>query len=186
MKRIIIGVIVGTVIYFAYQSAMWMSGIHSGFGKYTPNQTAIMQNLNQNITEDGMYWMPTADPKAPDYEAQEEKMMTENVGKPWAMVFYHKAMPGMTAGYVLMGVFYTVLGCLVACLLIYYGNFASFGTRFLASMALAAFALSQCVLDDMNWMSYPWHFVQPQVIDLILGWGITSVWLAWFVKRVQS
>jgi hypothetical protein len=181
MKKILIGTIVGTIIFFAYQGIMW-NMVHKGFASYTPNQDAILNNLNQNLTQDGVYFLPWVDPADPDMKKKHEAQMEQNMGRPWAMVFYHTKME-YTGAYVAKGVLYSFLACLIVCLVLYNGMFSSFGSRFLVSMCFALFTLVQGVLDDMNWWSYPWNFVKPEVIDLILGWGITSLWLAWFVKR---
>jgi len=183
MKKIIIGTIVATVIYFLYQTAAWMGGLHGTPGTYTPNNNEILNYLSQVLGEDGMYMMPMVDPGLPNRMEEEQKLMEQNVGKPWAMILYHKSMMGMEAGYILIGFLYSLIACLIASLIIYYGNFSSTSTRFLAAFSFGLFTLSQGVLDDMNWWSYPWSFVKAEVIDLTLGWGITCLWLAWFVKK---
>jgi phosphoglycerol transferase MdoB-like AlkP superfamily enzyme len=186
MKKIIIGSVVATVIFFAFQTVMWMGGFHNDFNTYTDKQPAIMQVLNDNLDKDGMYMMPTGDWSQPDAAAQEEKIMTENMGKPWAMVFYHKQMAGMEMSAMLLGLLYTFISCLIAALILFYGKFNSFQSRFLVAFGLALFTLMQGVLDDMNWWGYPWSFVKPEVIDLTLGWGICALWLAWYVKNTES
>lgn len=183
MKRIIIGTLVGTVIYFAYQSLMWEGGFHKDFYTYTPRQDTIMQCLSRNLTEDGLYMMPMTDAKSPEFKKNQEKLEKLTIGKPWVMLFYHRSMSEFIVSYLLIGLLYTFIACLLASIVLYTGNFGSFGGRFLIAMAFALFTLSQGVLNEMNWWSYPWSFVRTQVTDLILGWGICSVWLAWFVKK---
>ena len=183
MKKVIIGAIVATVIFFGWQSAMWMSGIYSDFYTYTPNQDAVMQTLNDNLSDDGLYLIPAADCSTPEGKEEGEKIMEQNVGKPWAMIIYHKKMMGMEIGYMLLGLFYTLISCFIASLVIYHGSFNTFWIRFLVVMCFSIFTLSQGVLDNMTWWGYPWSFVKPEVIDLTIGWGITALWLAWFVKK---
>ncbi len=183
MKRILLGTLVGMIIYFAFQSTMWMSGLNSNYSKYTPKQEEIMNVLNANLTEDGMYSIPTVNPDTPDRMAAEEKLMQESIGEPWAMIFYHRSMHGEMLPYILMGLFFSLAACLIAAMVLYYGNFLTFGGRFAVSMAFGLFTLAQGVLDNMNWWEYPWHFVQPEVVDLVIGWGLTSLWLAWYVRK---
>lgn len=95
MKRIIIGALVGAIIFFVFQAAMWMGGIHKDVYSYTPNQEQILDNLNRNLSAEGMYMMPALDPASNPSHEQEETYMAQNVGKPWAMVFYHTSMSGM-------------------------------------------------------------------------------------------
>jgi hypothetical protein len=186
MKRIIIGAIVGMLIYFIYQAVMWMGGIHGSFTSYTPKQNEIIQYLDQNLPQEGLYMMPAIDPNVRNKMEEEEKLMQANVGKPWAMIFWHKSMIGFEAGYVLLGALYTLIACLIASVILYLGKYDSFGMRFFISVLLGLFVVSQGVLDNMNWWSYPWSFVRAEVIDLTIGWGITSLWLAWYVKPVEK
>ena len=183
MKKIIIGTLLGGILYFAYESVMWMGGFHQGFTNYTSNQNAVVKYLSENLTEDGAYMMPIADPNSPNAMEEQHKMMESSIGKPWAMIFYHKSMSPMNPIYILIGFLYALIASLITSLILYYGNFKSFSARFVVSMAFSCYALCQGVLDDMNWWSFPWSFIREQVIDLTLGWGITSVWLAWYVKK---
>jgi hypothetical protein len=183
MKRVIIGALVGTLIYFGYQTVMWMGGLHGDFSIHTPRQDTLMACLNENLVDEGLYWLPSVDPAAPNRMEAEEQLMKENQGKPWAMVFYHKSMMGFEPSYILMGLFYSIIACLIAAAVIYNGHFETFAGRFCVAMAVGVFTLSQGVLDDMNWFTLPWMWVRPEVIDLTVGWGACSLWLAGYVKR---
>jgi len=183
MKKILIGTLVGGIIYFMMQSLMWMSGIHNDFSSYTKNHEAILNCLNQNLTEDGLYMMPTVDPASPTAEEDSEKLHKEMEGKPWAFVFYHKSMDGGMTKMMLTGLLWSLIAALIASFVLFHGGFETFYTRFLVSMSFALFCLSQGVLDDMNWWAYPWNFVKAEVIDIVVGWGVCSVWLAWYLKK---
>lgn len=183
MKRIVIGTLVAAVIYFVYQSAAWMGGLHGEISSFTPKQAELIQYLNQNLGVEGLYMIPSVDPNHPDKQNEHQRLMEASVGKPWAMIFYHKSMSPMDPMYIIWGFIYSLIGCLIAALILNAGKFESFGVRFLVVFALGLFAISQGVMDDMNWWSYPWSFVKAQVIDLTLGWGLASVWLGWYLKK---
>jgi hypothetical protein len=159
------------------QDYLWQSNL------FTPNQDVILQNLSENLTSDGLYYLPSTAPESPEHEKEHQERMKANVGKPWVMIFYHKAMENMSPVYILRGLLYTLISCLLVSLILFYGNFTTFTLRLLVSMAFALFALTQGVLDELNWWSYPWSFIKPQVIDLTLGWGLCSVWLGWYVHK---
>lgn len=183
MKKAIIGALVGAIIFFVFQSIMWMGGFHNDFSTYTPNQAPIMQTLNANLSQDGAYMMPSADLAAPDAEAQNEKLMTEGMGKPWAMVFYHTKLNGMDPIYMVKGFLFNFFGCFIVALILISGAYNTFGKRFAVSMGFSAFALLLCTLTEMNWWDFPWHYVKSTVIDMILGWALVSLWLAKYAKR---
>jgi hypothetical protein len=184
MKRIFIGSLVATVIYFVFQTIMWVGGFHKDFNTYSAKQDTILKVLNENLEKDGMYMMPMADANSPDFKAQQENLEKQMVGRPWAMIFFHRAMSDFTPSYIVMGILYTLIACMMAALVVYHGNFHSFLSRFMVAMTFAIFTLAQGIFDDMNWWSFPWSWVKPQVFDLLVGWGICSLWLAFFVKRI--
>jgi len=183
MKKIIIGTIIAALIYFIFQAIMWVGGIHRNFFTYTAKQDTIMQVLSGNLAQDGLYMMPMADPKSPDYKVRQQNLEKKMPGNPWAMIFYHPKMMDMSAGFMVMGFLYTLIAALVVTVVVYCGKYRTFCGRFLIAYIIAIFALCMGVLDNMNWWSYPWNFVQPQVMDLLIGWAIASLWIAWFVKR---
>ena len=88
MKKIIIGTLVGTIIFFAYQTAMWMGGLHNDIWIYSPNQDKALQAMNDAGFKEGLYVIPSSDPATTSRDKMHEEMM-KNIGKPWAMVFYH-------------------------------------------------------------------------------------------------
>lgn len=186
MKRVIIGALVGTVIFFGFQALMWEGGFNKNISIYTENQQNILTDLAKYNLKDGLYLIPTADPNSKDYQHACEEAMKASIGKPWAMLFYHTKMNDMEAAYMIKGVLCTLIACLIAAWVMYCGRFSSFSSRFLVSMSFALFTLALGVLDNMNWWSYPWAFVKAEVMDLTLGWGICSLWLAFFVKNTTS
>lgn len=182
MKKIIIGTLVGTIIYFGFQSVMWMGGFHKDFYNYAPRQDTVMKALTANLPGEGLYMMPMSDPKSPDFKTQQEKLEKKMVGNPWAMIFYHPKMNDFSVSYLLKGIMHALIGALLVSLVLYYSRFPGFLQRFLVSMAFAVFTLVLSTFSNMNWWSFPWSFVKTEVSDLVFGWGLCSVWLAWFVK----
>ncbi len=183
MKKVIIGAVVGAIIFFVFETAVWMGGFHSDFSTYSPNQEAVIQTLNQNLNQDGAYMMPMVDPAAPNARELEEKAMTEGVGKPWAMVFYHTKMMGFEASYMIRGFLYILLACLITTLVLSSGRFSTFGKRFAVGMSFSLFALLQCTLAQMNWWDFPWNFIKATVFDLTFGWGLCALWFAWYMRE---
>jgi hypothetical protein len=185
MKKIITGAILGTVIFFSFQTIMWMGGFHKDFYTYAAKQDTILSNLSANLPAEGLYMMPMADPKSPDFKSRQQEVEKTMVGNPWAMVFYHPKMEEFSAGSLIMGIIYAFIGSFIAAFVIYMGKFPGFWSRFTVSMLFAVFTLVQGVLSNMNWWSFPWGFIKPQVLDLIIGWGLCSAWLGWFVKKAD-
>lgn len=182
----IIGAIVGSLIYFAFQMVMWVGGFHKDFYTYAAKQDTILSGLSANLTAEGLYMMPMADHNSPDFKAQQEQLEKKMPGNPWAMVFYHPKMEEFSVNSLILGILYAFLGAFLAAYVIYNGKFPSFWSRFTVSMLFALFALIQGVLGNMNWWNFPWSFIKPQVIDLVIGWALCSLWLGWFVKNPKA
>jgi hypothetical protein len=183
MKKMIIGAIVGTLIYFGFQTVMWMGGVHKDFYTYAAKQDTVLSNLSANLPAEGLYMMPMADPKSPDFKSRQQELEKTMIGNPWAMVFYHPKMEEFSARTLIMGIVYSFIGAFIAAFVIYMGKFPCYWSRFTVSMLFAVFTLVLGVLSNMNWWSFPWGFIKHQVLDLVIGWGLCSVWLAWFVKN---
>ena len=183
MKKIIIGALLGTLVYFGFQTLMWMGGFHRDFYTYAANQDTILTSLSANLPAEGLYMMPMSDPQSPDFKSRQQVLEKKMVGNPWAMVFYHPKMAEFSASALIMGILYAFIAALLTASVLYFGKFPGFWSRFFVSMAFAVFTIAQGVLSNMNWWSFPWGFVKPQVLDLIIGWGLCSVWLSWFVKH---
>lgn len=183
MKKIIIGTIVGAIIFFAYQSLAWVGGFHNDFSTYSAGQDAALQTMIDNHMSDGLHVLPEPDPAVFKDHKKAHEEMEKNVGKPWAMVFYHSSMHPEDPSMIMKGFLHSLLAVLLVTLVLYYGNFSSFGSRFLTGWAFGLFAIIQCTMSDMNWWGFPWSFAKAQLIDLTLGWGICCIWLAWYIKR---
>ena len=130
MKKIIIGTLVGTVIYFAFQAIMWEGGFHKDFTLYAAKQDTILKVLDTSLNRDGLYMMPMADVNSPDFKAQQQTIEKQMVGRPWAMVFYHRAMAEFSPAFLIMGIIYTLLSCFLVCCVLYYAGFKSFFTTY--------------------------------------------------------
>lgn len=182
MKKVIIGALIGTLIYFGFQTTMWVGGFHKDFYTHAKQQDTILKVLSQTLPVEGMYMMPMADQNSPDYKSRQKELEKTMVGNPWAMVFYHPKMADFAVSTMVMGIIYAFLSALIAAFIMYMGKFSCFWSRFTVSMLFAAFALLQGPLANMNWWEFPWGFAKTQVVDLVIGWGLCSLWLGWFVK----
>ena len=179
-KKWIIGSIIGGIIVFAWQGLSWMvTPIHDKQMKFTPAQNEIMNVLNTNLTEDGLYALPSAPTKK-----EQEEMMKSMEGKPWASIIYHKtynnemAMPMIRA--LLVDIFLVVS-------LIYL--FTRGGTvpipRRIFSGAFAyglAFFLAGEYMGHI-WFGLPWHMIMGNLIDNVISWSLCGIWLAWWMNR---
>lgn len=179
-KHWIIGSLVGAIIVFAWQSLSWMMlGVHDKQMKYTPAQNEIMTVLSANLTEEGLYALPSA-----ATNKEKEAMMKDMEGKPWASIIYHKAYD-TSMGMRIVRAFLVDLFLVIT--LIYL--FTRGGTvpipRRIFSGAFAyglAFFLGGEYMGRI-WFDLPWHMIMGNLIDNLAAWSLCGVWLAWWMNR---
>ena len=184
MKRVIIGALVAAVIAFALQAVAWMGNFYPNFAKYTSNQDAVIEHLSQNLSEDGLYYVPYV-PADASSEQREEYAKTAT-GKPWAMVFYHQKMEDAMGMSMTMGFIHNFIAAFFVGLILFYGNFKSYWGKFFVTMGIFIIVILVGVMDEVLWWTFPGSFIYPQIIDILVDWGIASFWLAFFIKPKLS
>ncbi|MFY9464475.1 MAG: hypothetical protein WAP48_05275 [Sediminibacterium sp.] len=183
MKKTIIGSIVGALILFMWQFLSWTAlDLHGSTQEYTPKQDSIMAFLSANLEKQGGYYLPRA-PKGASFEEM-EKLAAENVGKPWVSIQYHNELDynmGLS-----MGRAFLVDILLVWMLIWVMGKFAKndFTTTFFASLIVGVFAYLNSNYTLHIW--YPQFDIRAYLIDAVAMWGLTGIWLGWWLNRKKA
>lgn len=191
MKKILIASIVGGLILFAWSAISWMmSPVHFNTFHYTPAQDSILAAMKNAGLETGAYMIPAVDNTNlsafdPEYKKKCEEVMNKTIGKPAATFFYISSTPPMGISPVLMGLLYSFLAVLCACMLLSlaYQSDASFLMRWWMVMLIAIIYVLTGPMMGHNWMYEPWHYTKGFIIDGLVGWGLTGLWLAKYLKK---
>jgi hypothetical protein len=189
MKKNIISTIVCTIILFGWQAISWMVlPFHSDTLKYTPNQDAIIEVLSANLSENGLYGVPGDDPSREQTMEEMEAGWNKMLNKPWALVLYHTAFEGMTATGMMGGIMLNLVAVVIGIILLNASRpeQRTFGSIFGIVMLLPAFCIFQAVLENANWWGFPWHFLKGTIFDLLIGWSLCGVYLAWRYKKPNT
>jgi hypothetical protein len=182
MKKTIVGAIVGGIIIFAWQFLSWGAlNMHEKQQKYTPKQDSILAYLSTQFNEDGGYFLPNYPPGTSNTEM--EKQMKAFEGKPWAQVSYHKAMPGMNKMFMNMGrsLAVDILTIWLLCWLLVKIPSPSFGTVFLGTVFTGLIVFFNAPYVMHIW--YESFDVMAHFTDALASWGITGLWLGWWLTR---
>ncbi len=184
MKKTFLAALVGGVIIFAWQFLTWGPlNLHEAQQRYTPKQDSILSYLGTQFSEDGAYMMPTFAPGTSNDVMEKEMKAME--GKPWAQVVYHKSMPGMNKMFMNMGRSLLVnifIVWLLCWLLVKIPN-PSFGTIFLGTLGTGLI-----VFLNMPYTMHVWYGsfdLMAHFTDAIISWGVTGLWLGWWLRRKQ-
>ena len=186
MKKYFIPALIGTIIFFMYQWMSWdILQIHNSAFKYTPQQDSIMASLNKANLKDAVYALPYFDMNSPTYKEDMAKCEKEMGTKPTAMIIYHSPAPMNMGKSMFFGFIIDFIMINLIILIINLGgdNINSFGKRYFITLSFGIFTIFQTQLTGWNWFNMPVHFWIGEVIDLIIGWSLIGVWLAWWMGR---
>jgi hypothetical protein len=184
MKKMFIGALVGGIIIFAWQFLTWGAlNLHEAQQRYTPKQDSILSYLNTQFSEDGAYMMPTFAPGTSNDVM--EKQMKAMEGKPWAQVVYHKSMPGMNKMFMNMGrsLLVNIFVVWLLCWLLVKIPNPSFSTIFLGTLGTGII-----VFLNMPYTMHIWYDsfdLMAHFTDALVSWGVTGLWLGWWLRRKQ-
>ncbi|HMQ61198.1 MAG TPA: hypothetical protein PKE06_11055 [Flavilitoribacter sp.] len=179
MRKQIIATVVGALILFIWQFLSWaMLGVHQSEFKYTANQDQILEVLNQNLSEEGTYFIPGV-PPGTSYE-DETAMMEAAAGKPWATVSYHKSM-NTSMG---MNMVRAFLIDLVAIWLLVWilMKFGSLTVMSAVQTSLAFGIMAYLTIPYLNSIWFEGNSLG-YIVDAIVQWGLIGLWSGWWLTR---
>ena len=183
MKKAIIGSLVGGIIIFIWQFLSFgFVNFHKAGQDYTEKQDAIMSFLNSQGIKEGGYVMPSA-PSSSSRDEMEAAMKASD-GKPWARIEYHnKAENNMNAMLMNMirGFLVNFVIVLLFCWIISKMVNPGFATIFTASLFIGLIAF----LNEpyMGFIWYKTFDIWAYFLDAVVAWGITGMWLGWWLRR---
>jgi len=179
MKNRLIAIVVAGVILFAWQFLSWsMLNIHSGEMQYTENQDAIMETLSTNISAEGTYFVPQPVPSSSKEE--QEAYYKEMTGQPWATVTYHKSMSADMTMNMIRGFLVDLVAAFLLIWLLGKIESLTFGTALLGSLGVGFIGYLTIPYMNAIWFEgNSWGYL----MDTIAQWGITGVWLGWWMTR---
>ncbi|NBA85413.1 hypothetical protein GVN16_06545 [Emticicia sp. CRIBPO] len=178
MKKIAVGSLVGGIIIFFWQFLSWaLLDLHRPMQEHTPKQTEILDYLGQNL-EEGFYYLPTL-PKGAAHE-EYETLMKSSEGKPWAQIYYHKSLNTAMGMNMVRGLLADIIAVALLCwVLLKMGN-PSFQTIVISSVGVGLISFLTAVYTIHIWYEIK---VFQDLVDAILQWGVTGLWLGWWLRK---
>lgn len=183
MKKTIIGSLVGALIIFIWQFLSFaLINFHKPAQQYTDKQDVIMNFLNNQGLEEGGYFLPNL----PDGASMDDqnKYMAEAEGKPWASIQYHGKMENDMVMSMIRGFLVNFVTVLLFCWLIARMNAPSFGTILTAALAVGLIAFLFEPYTGNIW--YKFFDIWAYFLDAVAAWGLTGLWLGWWLRRGRT
>jgi hypothetical protein len=180
MRKLPVAALVGGIIIFIVQALSWtVLNIHYKSQAYTPKQDSIMAFLKTQDLKSGQYFMPTVAPGASMDE--QTKLMNASAGKPWAVLAYHKALNTSMAMSMIKVFFVNIIIVWLLCWILVQIKEPSFITIFLACLFTGAIVYLNSPYTYHIWYQTPGQL--GYVIDHGVQWGLTGLWLGWWLRR---
>ena len=173
----LIGALVGGLIIFLWQFVSWsFSGLHDSQMQYTPEQEVVLEAMSN--LEEGSYFMPALPKSATSEESAE--FMKEIEGKPWATVSYHKEYKNNMPMNMIRGFVADFIAVFFLCWILLQFADLNFRKSLLASLAVGLIGFL-----TYNYINSIWFEGNtiPDLVDVIVNWGLVGVWLGWWLKR---
>ncbi len=181
MKKTIVGALVGAIIIFIVQFLSWtVLDLHRKSQDYTPKQDSILAFLTSKDLKTGQYFMPSLPPGS-SMDAM-NKLANANKGKPWALVAYHRSLnaDNMVSNMIRVFVVNLVIVWMLCWILIKIPT-ASFFTIFTASLFIGFIVYLNSPYTYHIWYETPGQ--KGYIIDAVGQWGLTGIWLGWWLRR---
>lgn len=186
MKKVIIGSIVGGLIIFIWQFLSFAAiNFHRPAQDYTDKQDAIMNFLNTQDLKEGGYYMPGV-PEGMNRE-EHEKAMKDTDGKPWASLQYHsKAENSMNDMIMKMvrGLLTNIVIVFIFCWMVRRMQSPAAGTIIMSALATGFIVFLNAHYTNSIW--YQTFDVWAHLLDAVVSWGLTGLWLAWWLRRGRN
>jgi hypothetical protein len=180
MKKVLIGAIVGGLIIFIWQFLSFaLINFHKPAQQYTEKQDAIMNFLNSQQLAEGGYIIPSL----PDNATMDdhEQLMKTAEGKPWVNIQYHNSLKTNMVMNMIRGFITNIIIIFLFCWLIQRMAAPRFGT-----IVTSALVVGLIVFLNAPYTGYIWYQnfdLWAHLADAVVSWGLTGLWLAWWLRR---
>lgn len=191
MKKLLIGSFVGAIVLFVWSFLAWsVLPIHLNTFMYNPAMNTVLKTLADSNVETGVYAMPMADNRNVSgfdskYREETERVMKESENKPAVMVSYLKEGYQFSALTIIKGFLINLITLFAACMLLIpgYKTMNTFFGRWWLTLFVGVLVSAAGPLINYNWMGAPWSYTIDLIMDVMVNWGITGLWLAYYFKN---
>jgi hypothetical protein len=180
MKKLLVGAIVGGIIIFIWQFLSFaLVNFHKPAQAYTDKQDAIMSFLNSQQLKEGGYILPNLPDNAT--MADHELHMKNAEGKPWASIQYHSNLKNNMTSNMVRGLLVDIILVFLFCWLVKRMNAPGFTTIVTSAVVVGLIVFLNVPYTGSIW--YQSFDTSAYLADAVVSWGLTGVWLAWWLRR---
>ncbi len=183
MLNKVVGALVAGILIMAWQTLSHTAlNLHASQEKYTPNNAAIMEVLNQNLPEEGTYFLPglPSESTMEDYN----KVQASWDGKPWAQINYNKSFNTNMGANIFRGLMVNlVIGLVLVWLL---GKMQKPGFAIILLASLAVGFMGYCFHPYPGYIWYETSGIWIELFDSLAAFGLDGIWLGWWITKKKA
>ena len=180
MKKVLIGSIIGGLIIFIWQFLSFaLINFHKPVQAFTDKDKAILAFLNDQGLKEGGYILPGMPEGATMDEHQ--NAMKEAEGKPWASIQYHEKWENNMVMNMIRGLLVDIIMVALFCWILRRLNVLSFNNIVIASLITGLIVFLNAHYTNFIW--YQTFDIWAHLLDAVVSWGLTGLWLAWWLRR---
>ena len=184
MKQVLIGGLVGGVVFFVYLFISWMVlPFHTMTFSDIEDTKPLAESLQALNLETGLYTVPGMS----EWEANEEEFLARHEAGPVVPLLIYRAerVPPMSVMMYIKGLILTLLAAFFVAWIMKLAlpNLNSYLHRVLIATAFGIFAAAVGPLSMGNWMTFPAGYVWAEVFDQVIGWTLVGLAMAPFIKE---
>ena len=181
--RLILAAVIGAVILFAWSFVSWqLLGLHDTSGGTLPNEAAVTEALSE-VSDSGTYWIPGISREDTKDAEKLDGWKERHRAGPIGFIVYHRdGREPMPPAVFAVGFGINFAAALLAAFLLAAAGIRSALGRLLFVASLGLFVSITSELVAWNWMFFHVDWITANIIDHLVGWGLTGVAMAAIVK----
>ena len=113
-----------------------------------------------------------------------EKLEETSKGKPWIQIAYHKSYDASMGMNIVRAFIIDIIIVLFFCWIVAGFTANSFGKTFIAALLTGLI-----IFLNANYIVHIWYQtfdLNAYLIDYLVSWGITGIWLGWWLNRRKA
>lgn len=187
-KRVILGVVVGSVVVFLVSSIWHMaSGVGQVGIQNLPNEDAVVSAMRGSIHSSGLYFFPGIDVGATGskQKASQAPYLERYKTGPTGILIYHPGGQELAFAKLLTLQFLTGLSgaLLLALVLAMTVNTTTFLKRVLLVLAISLFAVVIYEIPYWNWYGFPTDYTIAHAAGWMVSWTAAGLAMAALIRR---
>lgn len=187
--RLILAALIGAVVLFAWGFVSYVVlDYHWRVVHPMPQEDKVVPMLSSAIPRTGVYLIPVpmADPTAAPTEEEQKAWAAKHESGPIGMVFWRtQGAKPMEPKVFIRGLAINFIAAMCAAMVARFAAVAGagLGRRWASIMLMAMFAGAAVNLTNWNYWYLPEDYTMVMVMDLLVGWALAGLPIAWMVGR---